>query len=82
MHGHAVDVKENDSLMSEELFGPILPFLTVNSKEEALRFIKDRYSKKIKNRTIEKTKHNLKLNFLVLDQNLSHYTFSRALRRP
>lgn len=37
-----VDVKNDDSLMSEELFGPILPILTVNSKEEALKFIKAR----------------------------------------
>ncbi|ODN04714.1 Aldehyde dehydrogenase family 3 member B1 [Orchesella cincta] len=36
------DIKETDSLMTEELFGPILPIITVNSKEEALRFIKAR----------------------------------------
>lgn len=28
--------------MQEEIFGPILPFVTVNSKEEALKFIKSR----------------------------------------
>jgi len=33
---------ETDSLMQEELFGPILPFITCNSKEDALRFIKNR----------------------------------------
>lgn len=39
----SVNVMENDSLMSEELFGPILPVVTVNSKEEALKFIKSRF---------------------------------------
>ena len=31
------DVKEGDSLMSEELFGPILPIVTVDSVEEAIK---------------------------------------------
>jgi len=37
-----VNVDENDVLMNDEIFGPILPFVTVGSKEEALRFIKKR----------------------------------------
>jgi acyl-CoA reductase-like NAD-dependent aldehyde dehydrogenase len=32
----------NDSLMPVELFGPILPIITIDSEEEALRFIRDR----------------------------------------
>ena len=33
------DVKGDDSLMQEEIFGPILPIITVNSPEEAINFI-------------------------------------------
>ncbi|XP_053312757.1 aldehyde dehydrogenase family 3 member B1 [Spea bombifrons] len=34
-----VDVKESDPIMQEEIFGPILPFLTVEGIEDAIRFI-------------------------------------------
>ncbi|XP_071397015.1 aldehyde dehydrogenase family 3 member B1 [Centroberyx affinis] len=34
-----VDVEEGDALMEEELFGPILPILTVESLEEGIDFI-------------------------------------------
>jgi acyl-CoA reductase-like NAD-dependent aldehyde dehydrogenase len=30
--------------MMDEVFGPILPFLTVDSPEEAIRFINARYT--------------------------------------
>ncbi|KAH8925351.1 aldehyde dehydrogenase [Atractiella rhizophila] len=33
------DVKKDDSLMSEEIFGPLLPILTINSKEEMVEHI-------------------------------------------
>jgi aldehyde dehydrogenase (NAD+) len=35
-------VKADDALMSEELFGPILPIVTVESKEEVVEFINQR----------------------------------------
>ncbi|CAD5226359.1 unnamed protein product [Bursaphelenchus okinawaensis] len=34
-----VEVNPEDSLMEEEIFGPILPILTVNSTEEALEYL-------------------------------------------
>ncbi|KAF7698284.1 aldehyde dehydrogenase family 3 member B1 [Silurus meridionalis] len=37
-----VDVTESDALMQEEIFGPILPILTVESLEEGIRFINER----------------------------------------
>ncbi|XP_068605710.1 aldehyde dehydrogenase family 3 member B1 [Brachionichthys hirsutus] len=37
-----VDVSENDALMQEEIFGPILPILTVESLEEAIEFVNRR----------------------------------------
>ena len=36
------DLTAEDSLMTEEIFGPILPILTVNSAEEALQLINSR----------------------------------------
>jgi len=33
------DVSPDDSLMREELFGPILPVVTVNSVDEAIALI-------------------------------------------
>uniref|UniRef100_A0A8C5MU18 Aldehyde dehydrogenase n=1 Tax=Leptobrachium leishanense TaxID=445787 RepID=A0A8C5MU18_9ANUR len=36
------DIKETDPVMQEEIFGPILPFLTVGSREEAIKFINQR----------------------------------------
>lgn len=38
-----VDVKASDPVMQEEVFGPILPFLTMDSPEEAIDFINARY---------------------------------------
>ena len=35
-------VQPDEPLMEEEIFGPILPILTYNRLEEAIRFIKDR----------------------------------------
>jgi len=35
-------ITQDDSTMQTELFGPILPFITVNNKEEAIEFIKSR----------------------------------------
>lgn len=37
-----VDVPEDDVLMQEEIFGPILPILTVDSLEEGINFINQR----------------------------------------
>ncbi|CAH8434351.1 unnamed protein product [Dicrocoelium dendriticum] len=37
-----VDVQPNDSLMSEELFGPILPIMKVDSPEEAVNYIRSK----------------------------------------
>ncbi|XP_068922611.1 aldehyde dehydrogenase family 3 member B1-like [Petaurus breviceps papuanus] len=37
-----VDVKETDPVMQEEIFGPILPILNVQSVEEAIAFIRKR----------------------------------------
>ncbi|MBN3311706.1 AL3B1 dehydrogenase, partial [Atractosteus spatula] len=37
-----VDVKETDPLMEEEIFGPILPILTVDTLEEGISFINRR----------------------------------------
>lgn len=34
-----VDVAEDDALMKEEIFGPILPILTVESLEKGIDFI-------------------------------------------
>ncbi|XP_072423973.1 aldehyde dehydrogenase family 3 member B1-like isoform X1 [Chiloscyllium punctatum] len=34
-----VDVKESDAVMQEEVFGPILPIININSMEEAIAFI-------------------------------------------
>ncbi|XP_030637002.1 aldehyde dehydrogenase family 3 member B1 [Chanos chanos] len=37
-----VNVKDSDVLMQEEIFGPILPILTIESLEEAINFINNR----------------------------------------
>lgn len=37
-----VDVAEDDALMKEEIFGPILPILTVESLEESINFVNRR----------------------------------------
>lgn len=37
-----VDVQESDALMQEEIFGPILPILTVKSLDEGINFINER----------------------------------------
>ncbi|KAJ0058324.1 hypothetical protein NL108_013269, partial [Boleophthalmus pectinirostris] len=34
-----VDVSEDDALMQEEIFGPLLPFITVSSVDEAIAFM-------------------------------------------
>ncbi len=33
---------EKDDVMQEEIFGPLLPFLTVNNEQEAIKFINNR----------------------------------------
>ncbi|KAI5481285.1 aldehyde dehydrogenase family 3 member B1 [Pseudohyphozyma bogoriensis] len=38
------DVKEDDVLMQNEIFGPIIPVLTLSSKEEMTKFIRSRDS--------------------------------------
>ena len=37
-----VDVKPNDPVMQEEIFGPILPIVNVNNAYEAIQFISER----------------------------------------
>ncbi|XP_051572682.1 aldehyde dehydrogenase family 3 member B1 isoform X1 [Myxocyprinus asiaticus] len=37
-----VDVKESDPLMQDEIFGPILPILTIKSLDEGINFINER----------------------------------------
>lgn len=37
-----VDVMESDALMQEEIFGPILPILTIKSLDEAIYFVNER----------------------------------------
>ncbi|KAM3597507.1 uncharacterized protein V6R79_005505 [Siganus canaliculatus] len=34
-----VDVAEDDALMQEEIFGPILPFITIESLDESIEFV-------------------------------------------
>jgi aldehyde dehydrogenase (NAD+) len=36
------DVLPEDTVMDEEIFGPILPFVTINSIDDAVRFINHR----------------------------------------
>jgi aldehyde dehydrogenase (NAD+) len=36
------DVKQEDKVMQEEIFGPILPFVTVADHKEAIDFINSR----------------------------------------
>ncbi|KAF8888614.1 NAD-aldehyde dehydrogenase [Infundibulicybe gibba] len=40
--GTVVDVKADDSLMSEEIFGPLLPIVPVDDVDEAITFVNDR----------------------------------------
>lgn len=37
-----IDVKPTDEVMSEEIFGPILPIVTVESAYDAIKFINSR----------------------------------------
>lgn len=37
-----IDVKQEDKVMQEEIFGPILPFVTVADHQEAIDFINSR----------------------------------------
>lgn len=37
------DVSFRDSLMSEEIFGPILPIVPVNDMDEAIEFVNAQY---------------------------------------
>lgn len=36
------DVKSGSKVMQEEIFGPILPIITVNGLKEAIQFINER----------------------------------------
>ena len=38
-----VNVKETHQIMQDEIFGPILPIVTVDSPTEAMNFITERY---------------------------------------
>lgn len=37
-----IDVKANDPVMREEIFGPILPIINIENAFEAIQFINDR----------------------------------------
>ena len=37
------NVAKDDKLMEEEIFGPLLPILTVDSVDEAIQFVNERY---------------------------------------
>lgn len=38
-----IDVKPTDPIMQEEIFGPILPIVNVESAYDAIKFINSRY---------------------------------------
>ena len=33
----------SDGVMQEEVFGPLLPFVTVENMDQAIQFVRDRY---------------------------------------
>jgi aldehyde dehydrogenase (NAD+) len=37
------NVTPEDKIMQEEIFGPVLPFITVKNHEEAIDFINERF---------------------------------------
>ena len=37
------NVASEDKIMQEEIFGPVLPFITVSNYEEAINFINEKY---------------------------------------
>jgi len=37
------DVSPDDKIMQEEIFGPILPFVTVENVDKAIEFVNERY---------------------------------------
>ena len=39
------NVDENDNVMKEEIFGPVLPFITVKDHNEAIDFINKQFVK-------------------------------------
>ncbi|KAK6048959.1 hypothetical protein COOONC_13536 [Cooperia oncophora] len=38
---HVIDIKNDDVLMQEEIFGPILPIVTVKSFDESVAWVRD-----------------------------------------
>ncbi len=38
------DVSPDDRIMQEEIFGPLLPVLTVDNVDEAVQFVNDRFA--------------------------------------
>ena len=40
------NVTKDDRVMQEEIFGPILPIITVNNYKEAIEFINERFFQK------------------------------------
>ena len=36
------DIKPDDKIMKEEIFGPLLPFITVKDHNEAIQFVNSR----------------------------------------
>ena len=41
------NVTPDDQLMKEEIFGPLLPFLTIKNVDEAIQFVNDRSAKEL-----------------------------------
>ena len=37
------DVSTDDKIMQEEIFGPLLPFVTVENMDKAVEFVNERY---------------------------------------
>ena len=37
------DVSPDDKIMQEEIFGPLLPFVTVENVDKAIEFVNERY---------------------------------------
>ena len=49
-----INIDSDDSLMQEELFGPILPVLTFNEIDEAIQFVNERLVEYIEKQDILK----------------------------
>ncbi len=66
------DVKPEDKVMQEEIFGPILPFIRIEDHNEAINFINQRYIK-----ILNFMCHLYVLIHLYRDKPLALYVFSK-----